>query len=342
MDSTTLQYADYCVPFGVGALLALILLRLTSLPIIRRKMYSIFMAAHFILLPAFVLFAALHTITPFYWSVPMLGIYCLDLLYRCFNYYANQKDAIGTIEAGGVVRIDVLNVGKICKPGQFFSIQVPKISRTFSHPFSISRIENGNISFMIKATSSNGWTTALLNSIHEKNQPLKLALDGPFCSPPFSKMEFDTLICIVAGSGAATAFPLLRKMSKKGKNCYFFWSVRGNDMLDLTFFREIIAEGLVCCSVHITNSTPKIAIVGSEDKESIENLLDDNHSDTSKESAAYKRTKGRMNPKDVLNSFSNASKVAVYTCGPHSFMNDVEAATVGHPEMLVFRETYEW
>jgi hypothetical protein len=128
---------DWRVPSGTLAFTILLLIRVFSLPIIRRKMYDLFMTTHLLFPIPMVVVCCLHAKTNYILAFPALVLYLLDLILRCITYMRSPLSVL-TMEPCGIVRIEVkdtftkINLGH--KNGIFYDIHAKGISKLFSHP----------------------------------------------------------------------------------------------------------------------------------------------------------------------------------------------------------------
>jgi hypothetical protein len=126
----------WAFPCAAFATVALLFIRIFSLPIIQRKSYETFLVSHFLLSIPMLLMAKVHSKSSLGLTFTSLVLYCADLAYRYLSS-RKQQYAKFTKEPGNVVRIELLGtVEKFdsnSRSGLFFDIRVKKISY-FSHP----------------------------------------------------------------------------------------------------------------------------------------------------------------------------------------------------------------
>ncbi|KAI8906962.1 hypothetical protein EDD86DRAFT_248531 [Gorgonomyces haynaldii] len=256
------RWSDYCNPFGFGAALALILLRVAAIDVTRRRLYELFLICHWLFVPTFLVLAGLHSVSTIYWSLPPLSLYILDLCYRFYNR-TQLYDAAVSLENGKLMRVTV-DCKTRCEPGQIFHLTVPTLSQ-FSHPFTVAHIDTEKVSFLVKAEPGNTWTTALLSKCDQK---IRVAMDGPFSADPFDLKEIDVLVCVVAGSGAAGAFAMLEEASKRQKRSYLHWTTR-EDMQQSSFLKQ-----LPSINTSLYSSRSQKTGMDDKGKSEIENSLD--------------------------------------------------------------------
>ncbi|KAJ3331816.1 hypothetical protein HDU91_003234 [Kappamyces sp. JEL0680] len=199
---------------------------------------------------------------------------------------------------------------------------------------------------MVKRQQPASWTDRLF-SLHKSVS--RIAMDGPFCSPPFEVSQLGCLVCVVAGSGAAAAFPLIHQVSARGIPVYLFWSIRDPSLVQLSFFQELEQCHGIAAKVFITQSDLKTVTVSDPlDTQSLRGKSFDEETlfTPASETAPgrfYQQTTGRMNvPLEFARMKKYHGTTGVYLCGPLSFMSDVETICADYPTFLPHRETYEW
>ncbi|KAJ3345439.1 ferric/cupric-chelate reductase [Kappamyces sp. JEL0680] len=328
INSKRITWSSLCLPFGVASLLIVFLIRLTSLPLLRRRFYSIFLVFHYFLIAPLIVFTYLHAANNLYWTVPALGLYILDLVYRFFSFYVLSRRSTITLEPGNMLRVDVYGCKEKALPGQFYQLQVQAVSRVFSHPFSVAGIQDDCISFMVKRQRPASWTDQLFLV---RKSVSRVTLDGPFCSPPF---EVSRLGCLV---------------SARGIPVYLFWSIRDPSLVHLSFFQELERCQGVTAKVFVTQSDLKIVTVSKHDeavsahtKSPDEETIYTPQCDTV-DGRFYEKVAGRMNMSlEFANIKQFQGTTGVYICGPTQFMADAELVCDEYPTFLPYRETYEW
>lgn len=218
-----------------GALLLFIfaLFFVTTLEKIRRTAFGfrVFWACHLFGIVAGIPLLIIHgtylgmPILLYFVGLPLI-FYVLDSFFRrvkVANYKAevvhleNHKDGENDL----VVQMVVRNPNFVYQPGQYAEINIPEISKSEWHPFTIASApsngtnskEYGHVEFFIK--SSGKWTSALyeLASRNPNNQYLngtkiiaEVGLRGPFGAPAQNYNDFDHLVVVGSGIGVT---PLL-------------------------------------------------------------------------------------------------------------------------------------
>ena len=164
---------------GTFILLCIILMLLTSIPVIRRKMFEVFYFVHMTLLVGIIVGTAFHT----GWMVPLFVFLTtgVDMIIRKIYMarFRYPREASLKIVSESVVEISFPKVkGFDFNPGQYMYISIPELSSWEWHPFSISTAPHqSKVSFHIRVAGN--WTTALHElALHKKTVPI--LMEGPY------------------------------------------------------------------------------------------------------------------------------------------------------------------
>jgi hypothetical protein len=207
---------------GIAAFMVIILIQICSLFFVRRSYFFLFMAVHHILAPIFLFLTTMHGVSNFYFTIPALTLYIIELCSRLFN---STITATVTVLDNGMIQMKIPY--QKCKPGQYFSISVKELG-FYSHPFSVARISPTELLFYIKPTQSKRWTKSLyriasnldlntdinpmqecsplLLATHNSNeigiqyQKFLITIQGPYGVTIFD-YKFDIFVAFVGGSG---------------------------------------------------------------------------------------------------------------------------------------------
>jgi ferric-chelate reductase len=131
---TAKVFSEYA---GIVALVALVLIRLFSLPVIRRKTYEVFVVSHLLLPIVVVIAAGVHANTAYIFSFPAAVLYVTDLWFRFRSSTTYPKSRV-TMQPCGITKIEVKDmyckINAKTKNGRFYNIKINSISSIFSHP----------------------------------------------------------------------------------------------------------------------------------------------------------------------------------------------------------------
>ena len=218
---------------GVLLLFIFALFFVTTLEKIRRTTFGfrVFWACHLFGIIAGIPLLIIHgtylgvPILLYFVALPLI-LYVLDSFFRRVKVakYKAEVVHLETHKDGEkdlVVQIVVYNPKFVYQPGQYAEINIPEISKSEWHPFTIASApsngkdskEYGQVEFFVK--SSGKWTSALyeLASRNPNNQYsngtkiiAEVGLRGPFGAPAQNYNDFDHLVVIGSGIGVT---PLL-------------------------------------------------------------------------------------------------------------------------------------
>ena len=164
---------------GTGILLSIVCMFLTSLPVLRKKLFEVFYFVHMTLLVGIIVGTAFHT----GWMVPLFVFLTtgVDMIIRKIYMarFRYPREASLKIVSESVVEISFPKVkGFDYNPGQYMYISIPELSSWEWHPFSISTAPHqSKVSFHIRVAGN--WTTALHElALHKKTVPI--LMEGPY------------------------------------------------------------------------------------------------------------------------------------------------------------------
>ncbi|GLJ11039.1 hypothetical protein SUGI_0141080 [Cryptomeria japonica] len=200
---------------GEIALLAGLIIWLTSIKPIRQRFFEVFYYTHHLYL-IFIVFFALH-VGDMVLSLALPGIF-LFFLDRYLRFLQSQK-TVHVISArklpSNIVQLVIAkHPSLVYNPASVIFLNLPFISRSEWHPFSIvstSSIDSDRLSILIKCQQ--GWTKKLDNCISSLERPshLQAAIEGPYGPASSDFLRYEALILIGGGSGIA---PLLSILSE--------------------------------------------------------------------------------------------------------------------------------
>jgi predicted ferric reductase len=329
---------------GNLAVLCAFLIRLLSLPIIRRRRYDIFMTSHLILPIPMVVFGSIHASSTFIYSFPALALYVVDLCFRLHAYMCNPL-AVVSFEPAEILRIETKNTLKKydrkSRSGLYYDLHVKSVSKVFSRPFSVARFtKKDTLVFYIDKGKSETWkgylgsqmadakisTTANAHDIIinlEANLNINLSLQGPFGARVFNMDRIDVLACFVGGIGIAAISQLLFECieSHPKKRIYLFWSIRSKDLLHFTLFKELVAEihSNVFIQVNVSdNLNSKVA------------------APLRVEVQTHRLTLGPALDR-VMEETSEKKTVGLYTCASEEYMTELEIESAKYYGRIIFK-----
>jgi NAD(P)H-flavin reductase len=332
-------YKAFNVPFGIGCLFVIILVRLTSLEYIRRTSYDVFLKFHKLLLGPCLVLAFVHAASNFYWTFPSLILYIVDSIYSRVSVSQTHDCVVSKLECGLILMEIYPKNDLVCHGGQFFMITIPEIS-TVAHPFSVAYNEN-HLGFLMKPSLNvDKWSGKLMALVSDGGEShsavLKARIDGPLGVCPFEGNSIDCFVAFVGGSGISAALLLIQEHLKDGAKCFLFWATKDQSFQQIQYFQELVAKKHKNLFVKVfeTGESCNVSESGSTEYTPLLNMNNQVCS-------------GRMVPLVELESLYESEvlsedRVGVYTCGPRTLMSDVEQACSQYANIMTFQESFEW
>jgi predicted ferric reductase len=255
----------YVYGTGVAALTPLIFLCVHSLPILRSKMYELFVALH---APASIIFLGMmfwhcnNYLTSWNYLFATLGIWLLSYVIRMF--YLNWtrfnrlswligEEAALTILPENAVKVTIPTQMK-WRPGQFVYLRMPGISIFENHPFTIASLWSDDFpseygeeyrDMTLVFRPFGGFTRKVINTALENGpeHTYRAFIDGPYGGMQRELTSFDTIIFFAGGSGITAIVSQLLELIKKmrdgravTKQIHVVWALKRPDIAE--WFRE--------------------------------------------------------------------------------------------------------
>ena len=132
-------------------------------------------------------------------------LYTLDRVLRF--YYSQSATAVvsASVEGGSracaVTRLEMCQHGFSHQPGQYLFLNIPAISTTQWHPFSVSSCCNqATFTCHIKNMGDEQFTGQLYRMV-SRNIPIKVNVDGPYGALSLRPDDYDVIILVAGGIG---------------------------------------------------------------------------------------------------------------------------------------------
>ncbi|KAH9329165.1 hypothetical protein KI387_001273, partial [Taxus chinensis] len=201
---------------GEIALLAGLIIWVTSIKRIRERFFEVFYYTHHLYV-IFFLFYALHVgDVVLALSLPGIFLFFLDRYLRLLQ----SRKTVHVVSArklpSDIVKMVIAkHSSMVYTPKSILLLNLPFISRLEWHPFSIvstSNVESDRLSILIKCQQ--GWTKKLdkfMDSLNYIEGPLCLpaAIEGPYGPASSDLLRYEALILISGGSGIAPMISIL-------------------------------------------------------------------------------------------------------------------------------------
>nr|CAG4714166.1 unnamed protein product [Naegleria fowleri] len=254
LDLVSVESPDF-VLFGPIAWFSLLFLMIFSLQTVRRKLWELFKAVHYLFVPTLLVMISLHGKG---WSrtLPVLSISLFLLLVD-----HTLRLVLGYFVPTRVSRLDYNEETQITtcvfeKPqfafwsldreslgmGKFVYVYLPRVSPFQSHPFTISSYTklDSSVEFTCHVKNlGHGWTQSLAKVAQEKDHSsteLMVRVEGPYGKLSVHLPSYSTVILVAGGIGITPIHAIYSElMAHKGsnQNIYLVWTMQNNALLQL-------------------------------------------------------------------------------------------------------------
>ncbi|PIN05823.1 Ferric reductase, NADH/NADPH oxidase [Handroanthus impetiginosus] len=216
--SEMLKWDDHFISNVAGeiSLLCGLALWVTTYPKIRRKMFELFLYAHYLYI-LFIVFFVFHI---------GIGLTCIMLpgfyLFMIDRYlrFLQSRQKVRLVSAR-ILPCEILELnfsksqGLDYNPTSTIYVNVPTISKLQWHPFTISsnsNLEPERLSVLIKCEGS--WTKKLYDMISSPTSidHLQVSVEGPYGPATTNFLRHDTLVMISGGSGIAPMISIIKEL----------------------------------------------------------------------------------------------------------------------------------
>ena len=200
---------------------------------IRRNYFEVFYYAHHLFMALFIS-TLWHANSAWYYLLPGLVLWFFDRILRTFNAYGTVK-VLNCKAIRGSTDSNVTMLSYVVKPmgfptsldndigftpmnmstGQYAFINIPSISGTEWHPFSISS-SPGDMSTThhIKDMGEGTWTNKLHTIVRSEPKDLTISVDGPYGSP-FTTTGYRKITLVAGGIGITAAHSIFKGLFRQ-------------------------------------------------------------------------------------------------------------------------------
>ncbi|MCJ1448248.1 MAG: hypothetical protein MMC23_008762 [Stictis urceolatum] len=297
----------YVYGTGVAALVPLVFLTVHSLPIIRNKMYELFVALH---IPASLVFVGMmfwhcnNYLNSWHFLFATVAIWLLSLIVRLFylnwtnfrrlSWMCGEEAAI-TLLPENAVKVTIPTQVR-WKPGQFVYLRMPGISFFENHPFTIASLCSEDFpsdygeqyrDMVVVFRPFGGFTRKVVDTAVKNGpyQTYRAFIDGPYGGMTRELASFDTVVLVAGGSGITAIVSQLLLLIKKmrdgtaiTKQVHVIWALKRPETAEwfkeeLRICRQFAPPESVHCQFFITaakrhEAKPSISITGAPHRHS--------------------------------------------------------------------------
>ncbi|WYZ44775.1 hypothetical protein EsH8_VIII_000091 [Colletotrichum jinshuiense] len=343
---------------GMGAGVAMIVL---LMGISRHRGYEMFYISHVVGFIAAVILTALHRPN---WAKKLpqtmiftAGMWILDRIIRATrttHNFINNHATFYPLPDGGTRLLLKKPSAKVALPGSHCYVWIPRIHLYESHPFTI--VSNGPSGLELVMKSRQGFTKSVGSyAARHPGRTAWASVEGPYGSIPDTE-NYDKLIFIAGGSGAAFTFGLMNRILNYSdipahQSIEFVWAVKRIEHLSWFYghLHNVSKVGsAVNVTVYVTSDETMATPIESEIQKGIESgLLSQrggfNYGTTSETASTERLLTGtasdavertfnlnftRMDVNvvigETMGAVESCQRVLMVACGPESLMDAVK------------------
>lgn len=276
----------YIFTTGIAAIAPLIFLTLHSLPILRAKMYELFVILHIPVAWAFIGLLFWHCnkyLTSWAYLYSTVVLMVVSLFARLFflnwtspfrsSWLIGEESAV-TILPENAIKVTIPTQTR-WRPGQYAYLRMPGVSALENHPFTIASLCSEDFpseygeqfrDMTLVFRPFQGFTRKVLDTAVKKGayKTYRAFVEGPYGGMQRQMASFDQVVFFAGGSGitaiASQLLDLIKRM-RDGKattsKVHVVWAMKRPDIMEwfkeeLRICRECAPPGSVQCHFYIT------------------------------------------------------------------------------------------
>jgi len=331
-------YRSVVPVYGFLAFLTLILMGAMAAPAIRRAYYEVFLYSHWFGFLMMSIFVMVHLKeTSLYWIVLFAwAIHTADFVIKTYAMYypvgqthpnpsgRQAHDPHNAVDAEVVGEVTVLSL-HLPKAlfrrgvGDYAFLNIPEISKTEWHPFTITSNPNKSnsfpVTFHIKNMGAGTWTGAL-HQMASANDVFTVCIDGPCGSLSMTPQDCKSVLLVAGGIGITPFASILEDLlERESPLVSFIWVIRTVELTEP--FRDLLTRAQdsdkVSIEIYVTKH-PAYSDALDVARSSFPGII-------------FKE--GRPNMLVAVDNMNkttgdNTNEVGVYACGPAPLVAAVE------------------
>lgn len=357
LGSLLLNYGTWAGLTGVSMNLILILIITSSTKVIRDQAFELFWYTHHLFVPFF--FAAVtHAFscllkfdngecfnkTTWIWAIPGLFFLSIELILRI--YRAHQETQVTKViqHPSRTFEIQFYKPSMKTLPGQYVFVNIPQVSKTEWHPFTLTSCSSENI-HSIHVRVVGDWTenvAKVLGCMNENgewvmtNKPkdasklINIRIDGPLGTPSMGVFDHEVAVLIGAGIGVTPFASILKEIwhtvhepgySMKLKKVLFIWISRDTESFE--WFQDLLSH---MEASNVSNFLEiQIYLTGALDKMKNLNIIVNGSTSNKLDPITRLRTQTRFGRPNIESIFQllktryrkmGTDNMGVFFCGP--------------------------
>jgi predicted ferric reductase len=297
---------------GSIAFILLLIITLTSITRVRRKMFNFFFYSHYLFF-LYLIFGSLHSQTFLTHALIFLGIYLLDQIVRIFETYPRKIISIKRITNRMIELSFPKNRFKKKEYiGQYVFLNFPQLSLLEWHPFTLASCPSDPFHKVYIKNLGDYTRNLIFHATHSNSKKLWVRVEGPYGKIPFQIENYTHIILICGGVGITPCISFLKEVYKYGSKLeYIYLAYCCSKETEAEWINQELVniiqpseEGCprFCFNIFITGQDKIRNLVYNSGRPSIDKIF------------------------DTIEKYTQHSgfKKCVYTCGPKQLVEDIQ------------------
>ncbi|KAI9159825.1 hypothetical protein LWI28_002286 [Acer negundo] len=199
---------------GVIATVIAVVMWVTSIPRVRRKMFEVFFYTHQLYI-LYIIFYVLHVGSAYFCMIlPGIFLFIVDRHLRFLQSRKRARLLSARLLPCGAVELNFSrSPGLYYNPTSILFINLPSISKLQWHPFTV--ISNGNMEqdkLRIFVKCQGSWTQKLYQQLSSSVDRLEVSVEGPYGPTSSHFLSHESLVMVSGGSGISPFISIIREI----------------------------------------------------------------------------------------------------------------------------------